>query len=134
MTLTDRGVQLDARYGAHPGAIAEIRHDVAAVAERLNAGETALLRINLAVSEAVTNAVLHAYPDRSSAGDVHVRVTHAEGGLEVRIRDSGVGISRRDDRRSGGLGLGLMAHEAAHCEIKTGAEGTEVLLRFGLAE
>lgn len=134
MTQADRGVQFDARYGAHPDAIARIRHDVATIAARLGAGETVLLRLKLAVSEAVTNAVLHAYPDRSSAGDVHVHVTYDDDRLEILVRDSGVGISRRDDRRGGGLGLGLMAHEADHCEIKTGAEGTEVLLRFVLAE
>ena len=47
--------------------------------------------VKTAVSEAVTNAVVHAYPDR--LGVIHLRARLFEGGtLEIIVRDKGAGI------------------------------------------
>ena len=47
--------------------------------------------IKTAVSEAVTNAIVHAYPD--CLGKITLRLRLFEGGvLELQVRDSGVGI------------------------------------------
>ena len=133
MVLREPGPALDAVYPAQPMRVAEIRRDVANVAAIFGADETALLRITLAVSEAATNAILHAYRGDAVDGDIHVLVQHADEFLDVWICDSGVGISPRADSPGLGLGLGLMAHEASHCEIKTSPSGgTEVVLRFEL--
>ena len=100
------------------------------------AGETALLQIKLAVSEAATNAVLHAYRDRETAqaGDVRVVVRPGdEGNLDVHLRDRGIGLSPRADSPGMGLGLGLMAHETECFEVRAAPDGgTEVVLRFQL--
>jgi anti-sigma regulatory factor (Ser/Thr protein kinase) len=135
MASTDTGTALDAFYPAQPPHIAEIRRDVTDVATGFGADETALLQINLAVSEAATNAILHAYRDRdrSAAGDVHVLVHHADDFLDVSICDHGVGMSPRRDSPGMGLGLCLMVHESHSCEINTVPDGgTEVVLRFRL--
>jgi serine/threonine-protein kinase RsbW len=124
---------LDAVYPALPPRVAEIRRDVNDVATGAGADDVALLRIGLAVSEAATNAILHAYRGRATAGDVRVLVAHADDFLDVSICDQGVGMSPRADSPGMGLGLCLMAHEAHSFEIRTSAEGgTEVLLRFVL--
>jgi anti-sigma regulatory factor (Ser/Thr protein kinase) len=124
---------LDAVYPALPPRIAEIRRDVNDVAADVGADALALVRINLAVSEAATNAIIHAYRDRENAGDVHVLVQHADDFLDVSICDNGVGMSPRSDSPGMGLGLSLMAHEAQSFEVKrSAAGGTEVLLRFEL--
>ena len=48
--------------------------------------------IKTAVSEAVTNAIVHAYPD--TLGRVALRLRLLEGGvLEIQVRDRGVGIA-----------------------------------------
>ena len=48
--------------------------------------------IKTAVSEAVTNAIVHAYPD--SIGTVQMRLRILEGNvLEIRVTDRGCGIS-----------------------------------------
>jgi serine/threonine-protein kinase RsbW len=134
MALREPGTALDAVYPAQPTRVAEIRRDVANVAAIFGADETALLRINLAVSEAATNAILHAYRGLPGAGDVRVLVQCDDDFLDVCICDSGVGISPRPDSPGLGLGLGLMAHEASRCEIKSSPTGgTEVVLRFELA-
>jgi serine/threonine-protein kinase RsbW len=133
MALREPGAALDAVYPAQPMRVAEIRRDVANVAAIFGADESALLRINLAVSEAATNAILHAYRRTPGEGDIRVLVHHADEFLDVCIYDSGVGMSPRPDSPGLGLGLGLMAHEATHCEIKSSpAGGTEVVLRFEL--
>jgi anti-sigma regulatory factor (Ser/Thr protein kinase) len=133
MAFTDTAAVLDAVYPAQPTHLAEIRRAVTDVATGCGADETALLQINLAVSEAATNAILHAYRDRATAGDVHVLVLHADGFLDVRICDRGVGLSPRSDSPGLGVGLCLMAHEAYSCEIKTSpGDGTAIVLRFRL--
>lgn len=135
MASTPSAAVLDAIYPAQPPRLAEIRRDVNDAATGAGADETALLRINLAVSEAATNAILHAYRDRAEAdaGDVRVLVQHADDILDVSICDHGVGMSPRADSPGMGLGLCLMAHEANSFEIRTSPDGgTEVFLRFRL--
>jgi serine/threonine-protein kinase RsbW len=133
MVLREPGAALDAVYPAQPTRVAEIRRDVANVAVIFGADDEILLRINLAVSEAATNAILHAYRGDPTEGDVRVLVQHDDEFLDVCICDTGVGMSPRADSPGLGLGLGLMAHEAHHCEIRSSPSGgTEVVLRFAL--
>ncbi len=127
---------MDVSYPAEPSQIAPIRRAVVDAAKGFGAGEGTLANIGLAVSEAVTNAVLHAYRDRvlAAGDDVRVVVRAADDrALDVRVRDRGVGPSPRGDSPGLGLGLGLMAREARCFEIRELPEGgTEVVLRFDL--
>lgn len=127
---------LDASYPAQPSQVAAIRRAVADVARERGAGSSTIVQINLAVSEAATNAVLHAYRDGAAARDGDVRVVvraHDKSCLDVRVRDRGVGPRPRPDSPGLGLGLGLMAHDADQFEIRALPEGgTEVVLRFDL--
>ena len=55
--------------------------------------------IKTAVSEAVTNAIVHAYPDR--LGKVALKLRLKEGGiLEILVRDWGVGIADVEQART----------------------------------
>jgi len=131
--VTVDGLQLDARYPAQPPALALIRRDVVDAARGCGAGADTLWQIKLAVSEAATNAVLHAYRD-GLAGDVHVLLERIDDHLDISIRDSGVGISPRSDSPGAGLGLVLMARVSDRCVISGAAgRGTDVLLCFDLA-
>ncbi len=131
MAFTDPGAVLDAVYPAQPLLVAQIRRDVSNIASVFGADEAALLRINLAVSEAATNAILHAYRDRGAAGDVHVVVQHEDHTLDVSVCDDGIGMSPRTDSPGLGLGLGLIAHETSRCEISCRPDGgTQVAMRF----
>lgn len=138
MTTSERQTALDASYPAQPSQVAAIRAAVADVARIFGAGEAALLHIKLAVSEAATNAVMHAYRDRdrgmAQAGDVRVVVKPGgEGRLDVHLRDRGIGLSPRADSPGMGLGLGLMAHETTCFEVRRApGGGTEVVLHFQL--
>jgi serine/threonine-protein kinase RsbW len=126
---------LDATFPAQPAQVPAIRRAVAEIARECGAAHQTLVQIKLAVSEAATNAVLHAYRDASGpAGDVRVVVRATqESGLDIRVRDEGVGPLPRCDSPGLGFGLGLMAHDADAFELRAvPGGGTEVVLRFAL--
>ncbi len=125
--------QCDAVYPARPTALARMRHDVIDAAARCGAPDATLTQIGLAVSEAASNVVLHAYRDGCGGGDVRVRVERVERFLDVSVRDSGIGMSVRTDSPGAGFGLSLMAHATTRCGITSRpGRGTTVLLRFAL--
>ena len=136
MTLSEWDSALDASYPAQPSQVPAIRRAVAEIARKRGATHHTIVQITLAVSEAATNAVLHAYREQPAhgAGDVRV-VVRAKGErcLDIRVRDRGVGPLPRPDSPGLGLGLGLMAHDADAFEIRAvPGGGTEVVLRFEL--
>jgi len=134
MALSDHGRTLDASYPADAAQVPVIRRAVIGVATGWGADGDTLTRIGLAVTEAATNVVVHAYRRLPRPTDrIHVRA-HKDGTcLAVAIRDSGVGMGSRADSPGLGLGLSLMAHEAERCEIRAAdGGGTEVVLRFEL--
>ena len=67
------------------------RMTVACFAAQLNPTVEELEDVKTAVSEAVTNCIVHAYPD--SAGPVHLTARLYGNTLELVIRDRGAGIS-----------------------------------------
>jgi serine/threonine-protein kinase RsbW len=102
-----------------------------------SAGATAraLGAIAVCVSEAITNAVVHAYRDEDRPGRVEVEAELDSDALCVRIRDHGGGLQPRLDSPGLGLGLPLIAKLAASLEILAPEHGgTEILMRFDLHE
>lgn len=133
MNAPDSVIGMNASYPADPLQVAPIRRAVSHVAARCGAGQATLIRLELAVSEAVTNVVLHAYRTPGTDDAIHVSARFDGSFLDVCVRDSGVGMSPRVDSPGLGLGLSLMAHESDRCEIRSAAEGgTEVFMRFEL--
>jgi anti-sigma regulatory factor (Ser/Thr protein kinase) len=79
--------------------------------------------IGVVVSEAVTNAVLHAYRDRERPGEVHVSARVEDDGVEVAVTDDGLGLKPRPDSPGVGLGMPLIADLADRVDIKRGGTG-----------
>jgi stage II sporulation protein AB (anti-sigma F factor) len=118
-------------YPATDDAVPSARWDAAAFAADHGATEAQLEAVRIAVSEAVANAVLHAYPD--GGGSVHVTVAVAAGELWVLVWDDGCGFQAPPHRPGLGWGLALMAHHSEDLVIAERAGGgTEVRMRFGL--
>jgi serine/threonine-protein kinase RsbW len=92
--------------------------------------------IRLAVSEAVSNVVVHAYHRFDQPGSVHVAVTVERDGIELLVADGGGGFARRDDSPGVGLGLPLINRLADQVELRRprDGDGTELWMRFGLGE
>lgn len=65
--------------------------------------------IALAVSEALTNAVLHAYPSPRSRGEMAVYASVHDRVLEIVISDEGIGISSQALANTSGFGHDVIA-------------------------
>jgi serine/threonine-protein kinase RsbW len=119
-------------YPALPESVPVARRALAAVAAMAGAGGERLEEIRLAVSEALTNAVVHAYRNHD-AGRFHVTAAVASGELWVLIGDDGRGMHARNDSDGLGIGLALISGLSDDFTIVTRASGgTEVQMRFDL--
>ena len=88
-------------------------------------------QIRLAVSEALTNVVLYAYPWRT--GEIYVTARMAGNELWVLIADSGCGIHAGRDTEGLGLGLALISKMTdGFSVVERSSGGTELRLRFYL--
>ena len=125
--------ELSRYWPAVPESVGAARAAVTDFAAAIGAAQDALMAMRLAVSEAVTNAVLHAYLDVASPGGVHVRAGRDPNGLWVEVADDGRGMLPRADSPGGGLGLPLIAQMTDAFEIEHGElGGTRVRMRFSL--
>ena len=69
------------------------RAAVSAFVSQLDPGVTEIADIKCAVSEAVTNAVVHGYRDTSETGSITITVSILSGrAVKIEIRDKGCGI------------------------------------------
>ena len=125
---------LELKLPARAENVAVVRHAFGGFAEVLTVDEQTLADIKLAVTEACTNVVIHAY-EREDLGDLEVDATIDDQLLTVVIRDNGRGIVPRPDSPGLGLGLPLIATLAETLELgKDGDEHTEVRMTFRLDE
>lgn len=83
--------------------------------------------IALAVTEACSNVVRHAYPD--TRGELALTASLDNDELTLLVTDEGVGLNSETHRPGLGLGLPLM-HQLATTTITSNRHGTRVLLRF----
>ncbi len=114
--------------------VAVVRHALGGLADVWNIDEQTLADIKLAISEACTNVVIHAYDD-GEQGTLEVDASIDDDLLTVVIRDSGNGIGPRPDSPGLGLGLPLIATLAESLELGTDEiEHTEVRMTFRLNE
>lgn len=122
--------------------IAIVRHALGGLGEIYGISGEKLSDIRLAVTEACSNVVVHAYGGhervaerRPGWGMMEVAATMVGDELAVVVRDWGEGIKPRPD--SPGLGLGLSLMAALSDTVQLGhdtTEHTEVRMTFALAE
>jgi serine/threonine-protein kinase RsbW len=114
--------------------IAVVRHAFGALGEAFAVDEETLSNIRLAVTEACTNVVVHAYPD-DREGPLEVAATLLdEDRLEVVVRDEGPGIGPRADSPGLGLGLPLIVSLTESVRLGRAADDcTEVRMIFPLS-
>jgi serine/threonine-protein kinase RsbW/stage II sporulation protein AB (anti-sigma F factor) len=124
---------LHRRIRADPEAIGPLRREVQRYAECV--GVVDPFGVALAVSETVTNVVLHAYVGARQNGEIVVNAEREPGnGLRLTVCDSGRGMVPRPDSPGMGLGLPLAAHFAERFEVSDRpGGGTQVFMVFPAA-
>lgn len=114
--------------------IALIRHAFGALGEALAVDEELLSDVRLAVTEACSNVVVHAYADEPP-GPLEVFATLNDDTLTVVVRDEGPGIAPHPDSPGLGLGLPLIASLAESVQLgRDEQERTEVCMTFSLSD
>jgi anti-sigma regulatory factor (Ser/Thr protein kinase) len=121
----------EATFPSTPPGVGSLRREVAAFAAQSGMGPEGVEDVRLAVSEAATNAVIHAY--REFEGDLRVRATVEGGELLVVVCDTGLGLAPRPDSPGLGLGMPLIASVTSRFQVVSAESGTEVHMTFALA-
>ena len=110
-----------------------LRHQVAEYVQRSRAPEPVVERVRLAVSEALTNIIMHAYLGRDP-GSMIAEAWCAADHLVLRVSDEGPGLIPRSDSPGLGMGIPITARNADDFRIanRETTPGTVVSLRFSL--
>ncbi len=129
--------RLAVSYPALAESVAQARSAAGAFAAAAGASSRQLEDIRLLVSEAVTNAVQHAYSAPAGCvAAVHLTGFVAARELWIFVADDGCGLRAEGDGSSEGLGLGLVWMTAFSDELTLhtrASGGLEVRLRFHLS-
>ena len=116
---------------AVPEAVPALRHSLVEFVRAAGADEQQCEAVRLAISEAITNVVLHAYG--SERGLVHLSASIAGSEIWVTVADDGRGITAPSEHPGLGQGLALIGAVSKSIAIlRRSSGGTELRLRFAL--
>jgi anti-sigma regulatory factor (Ser/Thr protein kinase) len=121
-------------YPATAVAVGAARRDVAEIARAAGASRDIVADVQLAVSEASTNAVVHAFTRAGTRGDSFIVATRSQDArLSVWVIDEGQGVTPDTPSPGIGLGLGLLARLCERLVIGVLEDGrTQIEMRFAL--
>jgi anti-sigma regulatory factor (Ser/Thr protein kinase) len=127
-TASAKAERLELRMPSEPSAVPAIRRAVREFAIAHRVADTDA--VALAVTEAATNAVQHAYRNGDS-GQVRVVACAEPDRLVVVVRDYGCGMRSRHESPGLGIGLSTIGHVAAHFNVEApDAAGTRLRMHF----
>lgn len=114
--------------------LAPLRRAVADYARSIGVADP--FAVSLALSETVSNAIVHAYVEEPAPGDVEVHAEPTDEGsaLRVTVVDHGRGMIPRRDSPGIGAGLPLVSRVTKRFDISKAPDGgTQVCMVFPLA-
>ena len=122
-------------YLATLPSIAQARRQLTAWLQSAGADELMVADVAVAVSEACTNAVVHAYRDQPADGHLplfRVAARRMGDAVTVTVADTGCGMKPRADSPGAGLGLPLIAALSDHVDFRSDPHdgGTVVAMSF----
>ena len=121
-------IPFEASIPATPLGVGMLRREMARMAERCGMDAEGIADVRLAVTEAATNVVVHAYA--RTDGELSVTAIIQDGELAIVIRDTGRGLVERCDSAGLGLGLAVMASVVERLKIVSHPGGTEIHMAF----
>ena len=122
---------VELRMAPRPENLALARLALAGIGSLAGASDGDIADLKLAVTEACTNAILHAYGD-GAAGDLVVRYRFRAATVEIEVEDDGSGFDPDDPgarvSELGGEGMGLLIIRTLTdlLEIESDASGSRV--------
>ena len=120
-------------YPATAESVPVARNEAAGCVRELGVEESVGQAVALAVTEACSNVVVHAYREQEEPGKMTVAVEKRGDSLWVTVIDDGLGIAPRPDSPGLGMGLALISKITDALELRSRPEGgTEVRMRFDL--
>lgn len=122
-------VHWNGRFAALPPAAGVLRSEMAAIARACGFDEARAGDVKLATSEAVTNAIQHAYRNRD-CGDVTGTAHIEPRTLRIVIADAGCGMTPRADSPGLGVGLVVIASLVDALEVISDHVGTQVHMTY----
>jgi serine/threonine-protein kinase RsbW len=123
---------LEHGWAARPENVAAARRAAIQAARRAGAAADVLDAVKIAVTEAVSNVVVHGYRD-AREGRFTLAIAANDGELRVTVRDRGCGLRPHTGSQGAGLGLPLIARLAESVSVTTPPDGgTEVAMTFSL--
>lgn len=129
--MTTEAVRL--RFPARPEYLLLARLAVGTVARRMALGGKEVADLKLAVTEACSNVVRHAYPD-GVEGEIELELVVAEDRLELVVEDHGAGITLPvpdvAPSERGGMGLPIIRAVVDELEIRPSVEGTGTVVHM----
>ena len=116
---------------AVPASVPRLRRAIAGFAAEAGMSDPPLADVKLAISEALSNVVMHGYPEDPDPGVIDIEAAYSGSELHIVIADHGGGMRPRVDSPGAGLGLPIIARVAGGFEIRERhPQGTELHLRF----
>jgi serine/threonine-protein kinase RsbW len=118
-------------WPAQVSSVSPARHRVVDWLREQRMPDPPLSDIALVLSEAVTNAVTHAYVGHDEPGQVHVVVVMEHDEVMIMVEDHGIGLRPRPDSPGLGYGLALMVAVSKRFEAQTAeSRGTRLCAWF----
>jgi serine/threonine-protein kinase RsbW len=116
---------------AEPESVGRLRREVALSCRAMQVDPETVEAVKLAVSESVSNVILHGYVGERPGG-VTLSVAFPDDEVVISVRDTGRGMAPRFDSPGLGMGLPIIAHVARQLDIHPAeGGGTVVQMRFG---
>src|SRR3954471_21478042 len=114
MSMVVEATLLDVDLPAEPRSASRARRAVLDALKGIAVDRDA---VGVVVTEAVTNAGVHAYRDHRQPGRVHVSASLDDVGVAASVDDDGLGMRPRMDSPGVGLGLPLIGDLADRVEV-----------------
>jgi anti-sigma regulatory factor (Ser/Thr protein kinase) len=130
-----RGSRLRLHLFATPEEVPFARAAITRLCEHLEIDDELAERIRLAITEACSNCVLHAYDEGADTATYVLDARVERGALRVVVSDRGAGVPNARPNAAGSLGFGLrLIHDlsdSSDISARPGG-GTRVVMRFAM--